>query len=477
MYLKKQYRDLMTEFDEEIDLPTKFYEYVGQIKKSHRLIIKSKEGYHCDNCDFQFIRGKSKQQYGEIYVKCPNCKKWLVSKTNRKQSYTQQDQFCVIEKFKSYFIYRLFDVKTEYENPGNYSSHCCEYGRKIFDPTYMDELEEVYNDNISATISGKYINHRYFLANNWRSNGSYYHSLGSSFMLYPYNLRRILKGTKYEYNQIWDFAKHVDYFNPAKYFGRKFEMIVKNKLYNLANSILQRYDDYLLKLDHKFICKNLSFIRRNGFNLDEIEFFQKTGTANARILKKYGAYNDRVNDISDVKIDFEKADKEIINLEENFVEYIDYLNMCRELQFDMKNKRILYPRKDIKEEHDRIEKLYDAYKNKTYDKQIINRAKKLQKNIYKSKKYIIFPVGNVEDLVDESSQQNNCVKTYAERIANGECDIYFMRLLSEQNKSLVTVEVRNNKVVQQRTKNNNDTEKEQKTFLKRWERRILNPSV
>ena len=49
-----------------------------------------------------------------------------------------------------------------------------------------------------------------------------------------------------------------------------------------------------------------------------------------------------------------------------------------------------------------------------------------------------------------------------------------MRLKTYPEKSLVTVEVRNNKVVQQRIKNNFETNKEQQNFLKLWERKVLN---
>ena len=105
---------------------------------------------------------------------------------------------------------------------------------------------------------------------------------------------------------------------------------------------------------------------------------------------------------------------------------------------------------------------------------IAERYKELLNKIFESKKYIIFPAQSVEELIDESSQQNNCVKTYVERYANGDCDIYFMRLSSEKDKSLVTVEVRNNKVVQKRIKNNAQTTKEQDKFLQKWEDTILN---
>jgi len=48
-----------------------------------------------------------------------------------------------------------------------------------------------------------------------------------------------------------------------------------------------------------------------------------------------------------------------------------------------------------------------------------------------------------------------------------------MRELTDINHSLVTVEVRNKKVVQKRTKNNEITSKEQDKFLKEWEQKIL----
>ena len=48
-----------------------------------------------------------------------------------------------------------------------------------------------------------------------------------------------------------------------------------------------------------------------------------------------------------------------------------------------------------------------------------------------------------------------------------------MRLLKNQRKSLVTIEIRNNKIVQKRTKNNEITTAEQDKFLNKWEKEIL----
>ena len=114
MYVKKKIRNLMQDFDNEVKLPTRFNFYVDTIKRSHKLIIKSKNGYHCDNCQCDFNKKRTKIQYSERYMKCPQCKKWLIVKTDRKRKYIQSDQFCIIEKFKEYWIMRLFAVETIY---------------------------------------------------------------------------------------------------------------------------------------------------------------------------------------------------------------------------------------------------------------------------------------------------------------------------------------------------------------------------
>ena len=126
--------------------------------------------------------------------------------------------------------------------------------------------------------------------------------------------------------------------------------------------------------------------------------------------------------------------------------------------------------------HDEYMKQVEINKNNQIEKKIKSKYKKLLKNRYEDKKYIIVPAQSIQSLIDESSQQNNCVKTYAERIAKDECDIYFMRSIDTQDRSLVTVEVRNNKVVQKRTKNNCMTTTEQNKFLRSWERQILKSS-
>ena len=106
-------------------------------------------------------------------------------------------------------------------------------------------------------------------------------------------------------------------------------------------------------------------------------------------------------------------------------------------------------------------------------KAIRKRGKELSVNTFQNNKFIILPAFTLKALQDESKRQRNCVRTYAERYAEGKCDIYFLRNVKNIKKSLVTVEVKNNKVVQSRIKNNDDPNKTQLAFLNKWEQKVL----
>ena len=152
--------------------------------------------------------------------------------------------------------------------------------------------------------------------------------------------------------------------------------------------------------------------------------------------------------------------------------YRDYLRFVKLIGLDLKNKKYIFP-DNLRKKHDELEKDYEIHNKNVLNNLISKRYELLKENIYKDKKFIIIPAKSIEDLEDESRQQSNCVRTYSEKYAKGRTDIYFMRFLKSKDKSLVTVEVKNNKVVQSRTKFNNLPEENQLKFLKSWETKIL----
>lgn len=475
MYIKKKDRLLFEQIDNYLQLPSKWEMFINKQYIKHNLIIKKERFknsclYYCTNCHILFEDNNIKIN-GTL--KCPNCNNKFLVKSNKLRNYKFNDYIGLLDKYQEYYIIRGFEIVSYYDGH-EISNHICEYQRDIYNEMFND-VYQIVNDNVVNYIGGSSIVHREEFNNNWRYYHRYYYSGNSRYIYYPYNIKKLLNNTPYQYSQLWILCKKMEYFDIA-YLLREYnpciELLIKLKLYNLAlnprtfakgNTFKERF--FGLTKDY------LPFIQKYNLDVDELETLSIIKYKNIKIIRKLTDEIHNKRDLAEY-IDLAKSIKLTdLNLK-NSHEYADYLSMCKKLKYDMKDKKILYPN-NIKESHDKVLKLYELRKNKVVNNNIQKRYKGLVKNIYKTKKYIIFPAKDYISMIDESSQQNNCVKTYAEKYAAGKCDIYFMRLTSCANKSLVTVEVRNNKVYQKRTKNNEITTKEQDRFLNIWESKIL----
>ena len=159
-----------------------------------------------------------------------------------------------------------------------------------------------------------------------------------------------------------------------------------------------------------------------------------------------------------------------------FAEYYDYLRMSKELGIDIKDKKVLFPN-NLMEEHDKRYLEYEEMQDENLSYDIQKIGKILEINSYDDDNYVIFPARSFEDLISESTNQNNCVRTYAKMYADGECFIYFLRKKNNIDKSLVTIEVRDNKVVQAKIKNNNLPNKELMDIINKWEKKLISVSI
>lgn len=473
MYIKKKDKQLFEEIDKTLFLPKQWNKFINDLKKSHNLIIKRKKEHYCTYCKQNIYLSKSKINE---HSKCPNCHQLLLVKSDRLKQYEFVDDFGILEKYQEYYIIRYFEIKTYYSKEKFYSD-ICEYGRKIFDDRFI-ELYEIINSHIVTGIGYCSISHNGELfGDNWRYFTSYWKSLGNNLIYYPYNLKQLFKGTKWQYSQLWLLTKKEQYFDIA-YLLRNYldsiELLIKLGFYKLA--LCPKSFNKKGSFENRFgIGKEYAqYIKKHNLNINQLEILKLLKDKNIRLIKYYAEFIQsdynffRKNNI-DLKLLYKKTNISSNNL----YEYKDYIGFAEKLKYDLKDKRILYPR-NIEESHDRLLKQYQIKKDKMVNSKIAKRYKQLLKNTFKTKKYIIFPAISMDSLIDESKQQNNCVKTYAEDYANKECDIYFMRLVGNQEQSLVTVEVKNNKVVQQRRKNNEQTTSEQKKFLEKWELKVLN---
>ncbi len=469
MYIKKAAAKLFKELDDNLVIPKGFNKFVDKITKDHNLIIKIGTGrYRCTYCNYEFF-GENKRI--DKKIKCPNCKQSLIIKSKILKHFDFGDSVGIIDRYNDYWIVRYFEILSTYDGD-KFNVDTCEYGRKIYNYDFR-ELHEIINDHVFSGIRCTTVRHDgYMLASNWRYYGSYWKTIGDKLIFYPGNMKSIFKGTEYQYSQVWNLAKHEGYLdirNVLYMYSPVVEFLIKLKLYNLVGR--SYFDDgktfkERFGVDKKF----LKFMQRHNITYEELEVLKYYQKENIKTIRYFS--NLDIHQIVRFNLDLDILKSELKINRNNIHEYNDYLRVAELLEYDMKDKNVLYP-SNITEAHDRVVKLYEINKSKKIQNGVKKRFKELVKNSYENKRYTIFPASSVSSLEQESKQQNNCVKTYAEKYAQSECDIYFMRLVTYKNKSLVTVEVKNNKIVQKRTKNNQQTTKEQDKFLDMWERKIL----
>lgn len=476
MYVKKSEREKVEKLNaylKDAKFPDKWRKFIREEKNKEYLAIKNIKARIsiCTHCNEKF---ECSQKIDE-YVKCPNCKFILKVKSNRLRNYRNRRDLVLIQKHEDGYVMRIFELYISYHPDCNkkIEFHLTEWGRKVIDK-YFQEKDLYTSNNLKNNMGYLYIIH-YEKTKEWKLQNFGY-PLSFSGKYYPYNLKELFYDIN-PYSEIWTLAKNVDhlYFLPLAreslvLRSNTLELLTKAKLYNLANN---SYHYKSGKFEDSFgVDKSyLPFMVENNITPNELEVLAKYKIKDINFIRYITNFNyyflDEIlnfckpMDLYKYKLNPNRAS-----------EYLDYIRFAIQLGFDIKDKKYLYP-KNLKRKHDEYMSQIEINKNKRLKNKINIRYKKLEKNTFENGKFIIFPVASVESLEEESKQQNNCVRTYAESIADGKCDIYFMRLASNKDKSLVTVEVKNEHIVQKRTKNNQQTTKEQDKFLDIWERKIL----
>lgn len=125
-----------------------------------------------------------------------------------------------------------------------------------------------------------------------------------------------------------------------------------------------------------------------------------------------------------------------------------------------------YPRY-LRTTHDIVQRNYNRMKTQ-FDAEMFAHRVKPQMEHTVGEYAFIYPK-SPQDIKDEAVQQNNCVASYIDRVIRGECDILFMRNVESKDKSLVTLEVVDGKVVQKRQHYNYPTTKPQDEAIAKWE--------
>ncbi|MBQ9007659.1 MAG: PcfJ domain-containing protein [Atopobiaceae bacterium] len=92
----------------------------------------------------------------------------------------------------------------------------------------------------------------------------------------------------------------------------------------------------------------------------------------------------------------------------------------------------------------------------------------LAENSYHDEHYIIRPPHDVQEMLDEARQQQNCLAGYVKAFEHGDTDIYLMRRTSSPDTPCVTVEVRDGRVRQAFQRANQRLTEEQQEWFDSW---------
>lgn len=162
-----------------------------------------------------------------------------------------------------------------------------------------------------------------------------------------------------------------------------------------------------------------------------------------------------------VYLDYLKTFEAIESMDYLLRELYDYANMMHRIspRFDKYPRHFLTTHKIACRNYNRLKQQFEEEDFK----------KRIDKGMEKSfDDYCFIYPESTQDIKDEAVQQNNCVASYIQNVINGECHILFLRKKNEPEKSLVTIEVKNGKIVQALQRFNNPLTEEQREIVDKW---------
>jgi len=334
-----------------------------------------------------------------------------------------------------------------------------------------------------------------------------------SGVLYQRNLSDTLKDTPWAYSQLEAFSGIASFSGVATFLSAyikrpKIEHLIKMKLYRLVSGIIYGGYSYsalqainfngenmraILGIDRPYFpllrelnpsIDQLHLIRQllqadHKPSTEQIKWFIASKISNADAAKELLAHMSVHKLQRYVEQQFAPEDEAALKRVDYYkmntliTDYHDYLCMCKELQYDVKNSFILFPR-ELKAAHDSVAKTLKDKRTAEHEKAIAGSFDEWQKRYqYQSKELMMIPPHSAKEIVDEGAALHHCVRLYVKNVAEKKSVILFVRSVDEPDKSLCTVEVKDGQVTQARGFDNEEPPAQITAFIERWKRQVL----
>lgn len=334
-----------------------------------------------------------------------------------------------------------------------------------------------------------------------------------SGVLYQRNLSDTLKDTPWAYSQMEAFSGIASFSGVATFLSAyikrpKIEHLIKMKLYRLVSGIIYGGYSYsalqainfngenmraILGIDRPYFpllrelnpsIDQLHLIRQllqadHKPSTEQIKWFIASKISNADAAKELLAHMSVHKLQRYVEQQFAPKDEAALKRVDYYkintliTDYHDYLCMCKELQYDVKNSFILFPR-ELKAAHDSVAKTLKDKRTAEHEKAIAGSFDEWQKRYqYQSKELMMIPPHSAKEIVDEGAALHHCVRLYVKNVAEKKSVILFVRSVDEPDKSLCTVEVKDGQVTQARGFDNEEPPAQITAFIEQWKQRVL----
>lgn len=334
-----------------------------------------------------------------------------------------------------------------------------------------------------------------------------------SGVLYQHNLSDTLKDTPWAYSQLEAFSGIASFSGVATFLSAyikrpKIEHLIKMKLYRLVSGIIYGGYSYsalqainfngenmraILGIDRPYFpllrelnpsIDQLHLIRQllqadHKPSTEQIKWFIASKISNADAAKELLAHMSVHKLQRYVEQQFAPEDEAALKRVDYYkmntliTDYHDYLCMCKELQYDVKNSFILFPR-ELKAAHDSVAKTLKDKRTAEQEKAIAGSFDEWQKRYqYQSKELMMIPPHSAKEIVDEGAALHHCVRLYVKNVAEKKSVILFVRSVDEPDKSLCTVEVKDGQVTQARGFDNEEPPAQITAFIEQWKQRVL----
>lgn len=474
---------------------------------------KIQDGY-CTHCR-QEVKLHS-PKHGNEYV-CPSCGRTATCHTLGRNSHVyNRVTVLYLQRYGEELLVRICKASVSYNNPRDPQISIWENAR-FFIPINSGGFHcETYYYSYAAEKLTPWTKGLRPVFNHWH----YCFEADTCGHIYTQNLAKVLKGTPWQYSQLAAFyLNHKEEMAVTPYLREylqhpALEYLIKLKLFNLAAFAVYGSSYSLngnpLNMDGKSIKEVLGVGKQYLPVMQELNIDKETFGLMKKLMKRSLPIDSQflkwcqVSGIHDAdelerclrytsvyklmrylqtqsEDSFFSADPHYYHtdtpVKRTFGEYKDYIRFCEDLEYDLTDDFILFPR-HLREAHDKAAAMIDKRRVEIYNQKIAAEYAALA-NQYQLTKYgfTVLPPKNASEIVEEGQVLHHCVGGYVSRVANKECVILFLREADKPDTPFYTIELRDGKVAQIRGRNNCTPSPGVQLYMKAWETLKLQPAI